>query len=405
MSRDPSTPILKKFARRLKPVPVFVGMIVGFSLMVLVGRWAGKQNLFVSYERNYPLISPEGYFYPSLDNLTELVSHVASKQKILVLVGGNSVLLGVGQKKEQLWTKELQDLLGSDFAVVNLAFRGAYMTDMGALVAQVLSKQYTRLIYVTNEQSPMRMQPPTGSKPYEYLLWQAVASGKLPQNIFGSGAAANPGSEMWSEAALRGYCDYWSHASDLWNYIGYNYAFTVFNFLQYPPEHFFEARKNSEDQTPDNPAIPERFTFREQSMQILRAIFQYSVEKDAKKDFRIKPAVSDAFVRDAKMTFPTWFQPKTLILLTYDAPYFANQLSEDEHAAYEFAFTQGKSWLQKCGYHSVIIGPSLTDADFADRAHLSASGGDKMARDVAPEIRTMAIQLGYLPPASAAQNP
>jgi hypothetical protein len=115
MSRDPSTPILEKFARRLKPVPVFVGMIVGFSLMVLAGRWAGKQNLFVSYERNYPLISPEGYFYPSLDNLTELVSHVASKQKILVLVGGNSVLLGVGQKKEQLWTKELQGLLGSDF--------------------------------------------------------------------------------------------------------------------------------------------------------------------------------------------------------------------------------------------------------------------------------------------------
>src|ERR1700722_20319022 len=154
MSRDPSTPTLEKFARRLKPVPVFVGMIVGFSLMMLAGRWAGKQNLFVSYERNFPLISPEGYFYPSLDNLTELVSHVASKQKILVLVGGNSVLLGVGQKKEQLWTKELQRVLGPDFVVVNLAFRGAYLTEMGAVVADVLSKKYPRLIYVTIEASP-----------------------------------------------------------------------------------------------------------------------------------------------------------------------------------------------------------------------------------------------------------
>jgi len=52
--------------------------------MVFAGRWAGKQNLFVAYERSYPLISPEGYFYPSLDNLTELVSHVASPRKILV---------------------------------------------------------------------------------------------------------------------------------------------------------------------------------------------------------------------------------------------------------------------------------------------------------------------------------
>src|ERR1700675_4902887 len=159
MSRDSSIPLLEKLGQRLNPVSVFIGIVVGFGLMVVAGIRAGKQNLFIAYERNYPLISPEGYFYPSLDNLTELVSHVASKRKILVLVGGNSVLLGVGQKKEQLWTRELQLLLGPDFAVVNLAFRGAYMTDMGAIVAQVLSKKYTRLIYFTNEQSPIERKP------------------------------------------------------------------------------------------------------------------------------------------------------------------------------------------------------------------------------------------------------
>ena len=140
-------------------------------------------------------------------------------------------------------------------------------------------------------------------------------------------------------------------------------------------------------------------------MKILRSILQFSVEKDAKGEFRIKPAVSDAFVRDAKVAFPDWFESKTMILLAYDAPYFANQLSKDEHAAYEFAFSEGKSWLQKCGYHSVVIGPDLTDEDFADRDHLTASGGQKMARDVAPEIRAMAVQLGYLPASSAAENP
>jgi hypothetical protein len=409
MSRHSSVPLLEKLASRLSPVSLFFGIVAGFALMILDGRWAGKQNLFSNYQRNYPLISPEGYFYPSLDNLTELVSHVASKRKILVLVGGNSVLLGVGQRKEQLWTRELQLLLGPDFAVVNLAFRGAYMTDMGAIVAQVLSKKYTRLIYIANEQSPMRLQPSWGSKTYEYLRWQALASGKLRKNTPGPAeaeiAVTNPGTGLSSEAALRGYFDYWAHASDQWNYLGYNHVFTVFNFLKYPPERFFEARRNSEDQMWDNPPIPERFTFREQSMQILRSIFESSVEKDAKEEFRIKPAVSEAFVRDAKVAFPAWFKPKTLILLTYDAPYFANQLSEDEHAAYEFAFTQGKSWLQKCGYHSVVIGPDLTNEDFADRAHLTASGGQKMARDVAPEIRTMAVELGYLSAAATIQSP
>ena len=168
------------------------------------------------------------------------MSHVASKRKILVLVGGNSVLLGVGQKKEQLWTKELQRLLGPDFVVVNLAFRGALLTEMGAVVAEVLSKKY-RLIYVANEQAPMRMELPAGGT-YDYLFWQAQASGKLFKAVPGSEEAkavvANRGRELLSDAALRGYFDYWSHASDLWNYLGYNYVFTVFNFLKYPPSAF-----------------------------------------------------------------------------------------------------------------------------------------------------------------------
>jgi hypothetical protein len=161
---------------------VFIGIFAGFSLMVFAGRWAGKQNLLVAYERSYPLISPEGYFYPSLDNLTELVSHVASPRKILVLVGGNSVLLGVGQKRDQLWTKELQRALGPDFAVVNLAFRGGRPTEMGAVVA----KKYTRLIYVANAE-PMSMLLPLAGGPYEYLNWEAQASGELPKGTSNSG--------------------------------------------------------------------------------------------------------------------------------------------------------------------------------------------------------------------------
>jgi hypothetical protein len=102
-------------------------------------------------------------------------------------------------------------------------------------------------------------------RPYEYLYWQAQASGKLCKTTPSSKEVqllgANHGREPLAEAELRGYLDYWSHASDLWNYIGYNYVFTVFNFIKYPPQHFFEARRNSEDLTAELPPIPERFTF------------------------------------------------------------------------------------------------------------------------------------------------
>jgi hypothetical protein len=146
--------------------------------MVLAGHWAGKQNLFFSYQRIYHLISPEGFFYPSLDNLTVLVSHLAAKEKILVVVGGNSVFAGVGQKKEELWTKELQRLLGEDFTVVNLAFSGALPMEMGGVVAEVLSKRYPRLIYVTDRDAPMVMGPPEGRDNYEYLFWRQRRAAK-----------------------------------------------------------------------------------------------------------------------------------------------------------------------------------------------------------------------------------
>jgi hypothetical protein len=397
MSRESPVPLLEKFGQRLSPVLVFIGIFAGFSLMVFAGHWAGKQNIFVAYERSYPLISPEGYFYPSLDNLTELVSHVASPRKILVLVGGNSVLLGVGQKKDQLWTKELQRALGPDFAVVNLAFRGGRPTEMGAVVAEALSKKYTRLIYIANAE-PMSMLLPLAGGPYEYLNWEAQASGELPKRTSNSGVksfAANRG-ELSIEGLMRGYFDHWSHASDLWNYIGYKYVFTVFNSLKSPPESFFEARSSSQDQESDVLPIPQRFSLQEQGMRILRLFIDLRVKKDAQGDFRIDPGISAEFDRLARVAFSDSFKPRTLILLVYNAPYFVDQLSRDEREAYEFAFTQGKSSLQKAGYRSALIGQNWTDEDFADRAHLTASGGQKMASAIAPEIQSIAVQLGYL---------
>jgi hypothetical protein len=398
MSRELPVPLLEKFGQRLNPVLVFIGIFAGFSLMVFAGRWAGKQNLFVAYERSYPLISPEGYFYPSLDNLTELVSHVASPRKILVLVGGNSVLLGVGQKKDHLWTKELQRDLGPDFVVVNLAFRGCRPTEMGAVVAEALSKKYTRLIYVANAE-PMLMLLPSAGGPYEYLNWEAQASGELPKGTSNSGVKsfAADRAELSTEGLMRGYFDSWSHASDLWNYIGYKYVFTVFNSLKSPPESFFEARSSSQDQEGDVLPIPQRFSLQGQSMQILRMSIDLRVKKDAKGDFRINPDISAEFDRMARVAFSDSSKPRTLILLVYNAPYFVHQLSRDEREAYDFAFSQGKSSLQKAGYRSALIGQNWTDEDFADRAHLTAFGGQKMASAIAPEIQSMAVQLGYLP--------
>jgi hypothetical protein len=109
MNRASSVPLLEKFGRWLSPFWMFFGIVVGFALMVLAGRWAGKQNLFAAYKRSYIWISPEGYFYPSLNNLTQLVTHIADRKKILVLVGGDSVLVGVDKKQNGSGRKSCND--------------------------------------------------------------------------------------------------------------------------------------------------------------------------------------------------------------------------------------------------------------------------------------------------------
>jgi hypothetical protein len=406
MSRDSSVPILEKFGRWLNPFWMFFGIALGFVVMVLAGRWAGRQNLFSGYQRSYIWISPEGYFYPSLNNLTQLVTHIADRKRILVLVGGDSVLLGVGQSKEQVWTRELQRLLGPDFQVLNLAFRGAAPMEMAAIVAEVLSKKYPRLLYIAREDAPMWMGSPDGFW-FSYLFWQTAAAGKLVRFTPRSEELEKEFSvsdanlrEAKKEAWLRAYFDHWTHASDLWNYVGYNYIFTIFNPLRNPPERFFEPRKKSNDdgnQSMGVPPIPERFMpLKERSMELIRRAFQYSVERDATGEFKLKPDILSAYLRQARAAIPDVFKPRTLILLTYNAPYLVHQLSADEIAAYEFAFKEARARLERIGYHSMLLGPGLVDEDYADRIHLTASGGRKMATEVASEIRTMAVQLGYI---------
>jgi len=346
MSRDSSVPILEKFGRWLNPFWMFFGIALGFVVMVLAGRWAGRQNLFSGYQRSYIWISPEGYFYPSLNNLTQLVTHLADKKRVLVLVGGDSVLLGVGQSKERVWTRELQRLLGPDFQVLNLAFRGAAPMEMAAIVAEVLSKKYPRSLYIAREDAPMWMGSPDGFW-FSYLFWQTAAAGKLVRftprsEELGKEFSVSDANlrEAKKEAWLRAYFDHWTHDGN---------------------------------QSTGVPPIPERFMpLKERSMELIRRAFQYSVERDATGEFKLKPDILCAYLRQARAAIPDVFKPRTLILLTYNAPYLVHQLSADEIAAYEFAFKEARSCLERIGYHSMLLGPGpsrrgLCRSDTIDR--------------------------------------
>jgi hypothetical protein len=48
------------------------------------------------------------------------------------------------------------------------------------------------------------------------------------------------------------------------------------------------------------------------------------------------------------------------------------------------------------GYHPVPVGLSMTPADYRDRVHLLPSGGRIIAADLAPVVRDLSVELGYV---------
>jgi hypothetical protein len=95
-----------------------------------------------------------------------------SDKQILVVVTGNSVFNGVGQPVAELWTKRLQNLLGPNYCVVNLAMRGGGPFETGYLAAESLFKEHYRVICITLA-DPAQAMPQGEGTTYGYMYWQA----------------------------------------------------------------------------------------------------------------------------------------------------------------------------------------------------------------------------------------
>ena len=66
------------------------------------------------------------------------------------VVGGNSVLYGAGQRGQELWTRHLQARLGDGYRVLNLALPGCHPAEFGGTAAEMLARDFPRLIFVSD---------------------------------------------------------------------------------------------------------------------------------------------------------------------------------------------------------------------------------------------------------------
>lgn len=386
-----------------RPCTLLVGFVMGLLVLMWFGREMSKHDWHHDFFRFHPLIAPESNYQPTVAEMRAIVRARCRPDQILVIIGGNSIFQGVGQPVEKLWTRHLQQLLGDRFAVVNLAFRGSGLTDGGAVVAESLRDEFPRQIYVANT-LPFNGASPGGSHDYRFMVLDALHKGWLldhpPRNAviddYINRSDVYPRSR---ELNLSARLDAWLYFRETWNWWSCTYFFTFPGPLTTNPERAFRPRNHFSDQENDFETIPTSRRFRPEvhaiEMNITKNLsaMYYLPGPDGRWE---KNAFEfSQFQKIARETFPDALKARTLVVLSRNNPYYTRQMSPVEQERDELAYRDSLDVWHSLGYAAADYGNNFQPDDFGDRTHLTTRGGRKLAEQLAPEIRSLAIKLNF----------
>ncbi len=402
---DPSpTPVASSIP--LKPWTMLAGFVVGVVGLALAGRAVTEKSWHRNFTRFHPMIGPESQYEPSVNEMRAIVRAAARPDQILVVVGGNSILFGVGQPADRVWTRRLQALLGDKYAVVNLAFRGSSPSDGGAIVAETLRQEYPRQVYIANA-GPMQAANAAGGESYRFMTLDAYFKGLLlpwaPRDAELAQYFKRPENHARIlEQQLYERADAVLRFHDFWNWWTYTKFSTFATTLSPRRPQAYRARSQFADVEPDFVTIPvaERFKpeFVAADMVITRQWTAAGYERTPNGSWKITDAAYDSFKRFAHGTIPDELKRRTLILVSRNSPFYTRQLPAEVRDRDEIAIRDTIAGWEGLGYSSMDYGSDFVPEDFGDRTHLTTSGGAKLAALVAPKVREMAQRLGYIAP-------
>ncbi len=373
---------------------VLAGVVLGFGLCCVAGRVVSRRPMFEHFLRFHGPISPQGLFYPTASELVSYVEGTVPKSKYLVVVGGASFFRGAGQNPDELWTRELQRLLGDDYAVVNYAMDNGGVTSCAGVAFQILAREYPRIALVCNG-SPVSVDQVDGGPLYRYVFWDAYYKGMLAlpfpwsegvRELARSERAEREGLELH----LGKWTDRFTYACDLWTYIGYRDFFTVWSNLS--PRALTAPRREFTDV-----AIPNLLEMR----QIMRKRTDYiRITEGSNKDFTSKgfnrnaagewerdPVAWDVISQLSTGMFPLSLRPKCFLVFTRANTFYMKAFTAEDWKRREEMYRLGEEAFASEGYRVIQLPDAdFTADDFIDGGHYLASGGRKVARAVAKRI-------------------
>lgn len=408
---EPPPTVLARLARR--PFPILLGVAVGFLGCCVAGRVAARQQPYKNFVRFHPQIAPDSHYRPPFEQVLNLARQRATPGKVLVVIGGNSVMHGVGQRAEHIWSRHLQERLGDRYAVLNLAMRAAWPNEFAGFVAERLAADGVPVLYVTIGTENVGWDCDWDGGVYREFFWDAWGKGLVPPDArrdawlaegFYAKHVAPEGEETGAQRRAReaarektmelrnqGRIDGATYANDLWTYVADRYVGTVWTSLKYPD--FWKPHRSFKDTDPGDTLPFDRF-HNDRTLAVELDIVRGRVRSAAGQALlRGDPATARAVGEQFAAFVPDLLRAKTLYVLRTEGRYYLNRLSANDLRDYHEVSRRYRDAVRAAGFDVVLAGEHYEERDYADRSHLGERGGAKLAADVEPTVRAMAQRL------------
>jgi hypothetical protein len=364
---------------KLLPLPYFVGLALGLIGLSYLGSTVSSVHLQEHFVRFHQLIGPEAGYFATARQLRSIVD-TPTNAKVDVIVGGSSVMNGVGQHETLIWTRVLQEQLGSNFRVLNFAQRAGNTADFGNVAAELLLQRSRPVIYVTDV--PVFGLVPFGQSWYRHIIFDAWERGYLlpwrPRDRLLSTAKFSANAAL-RYPALGALLNHYLNFNDLWDYVSYEYANTLWNdTLEY---RSFEARYRLADPEPS----PDQ-------ARSLR--YQGDPEEEM---VNIRSEIQAPDMGLVERMVPPRLRAVTIAVISLDSPFYLNRLSSSEHADLLAQADLLATRLHEIGFwRTIVVGKDFGEDDYQDSVHLTVDGGRKLAVQLVGHVREIAVKLGYL---------
>ncbi len=376
----------------IAPKSMFCGVLLAFAACCWAGRQGAEDSVFRHFERFHQRLTPESLFYPTVSQCRQHVLHHVSRKKVLVLVGGSSVMQGTGVPVDDLWTNKLQELLGDGYRVVNFGFRAAQLQDFGLVVAKSLSKSRPKMIFISDVPANYLHAEPDGLR-LKYFYWDARFKGLLPPEPAADLVMKEHPSDERREIQRGAWLDGRFYFNDFWNSLAYTMVSTPWSFLVSQELPFYTPRVRIKDRDGEQHLPPRA----EEALRTAGGIANRGFVQAPDGVWRKDDRYWKTFRTSAECILPEAIRGQTLLVTRSINPLYEGRLAPEERERLSEGRRSMHSILDSTGIRCLHFESALPE-DYADILHPSISGGVKLAEQVAPTIRQMATELGYVTP-------